>query len=160
MRSVAVVRVFAPHCKLAPPPCKRFHHHPSRPLLTIRKGCDDEMQGCASKCAKVDSYSLTACNASSRSVVLHPVASLHLQLENRTVITLQDLHVQQETMVVMTRFFSPFFLLIDYFLTCGTLHSDSQTVCLASPPCAFLLPVSSPHRQLAKTSTGERSTAI
>ena len=54
------MRVFAPHYKPAPPPCKRFHRHPSRPLLTIRKGCEHEMQGCASQPPKVHSCSLNA----------------------------------------------------------------------------------------------------
>ena len=98
-RRVAAVCLSAPNCKPALQSCKTYPHHPSGPLLTTRKACDDEMQGGASKCAQVDSYSLTVCVASLRSVVLHPVASLHLQLENRTVITLQDLCFLQERLI-------------------------------------------------------------
>ena len=58
---VAVEGVFVLHTKPAPPACKRYHHHPSGPLLTIRKGCDDEIQGCASPLPKVHSC---RCNAS------------------------------------------------------------------------------------------------
>ena len=59
-------------------------------------------KGCASKRAQVVSPSLTVSVASSRSVVLHPVSSLHLQLENRTVITFQDLCFQEEKCVKTT----------------------------------------------------------
>ena len=41
-RRVAAARVFAPRCKPAPSACKTYRHHPSGPLLTIRKGCDDD----------------------------------------------------------------------------------------------------------------------
>ena len=45
-------RASALNCKPAVQSCKTYPHHPSGPLFTIRKGCDDELQGCASRSPK------------------------------------------------------------------------------------------------------------
>ena len=96
-------------CKPTVQSCQTFHQHPSGPLFTIRKGCDDEMQGGATKCVQVVSYRLTVCVASSRSVVLYPVASLHRYLEIHTVITLQELCFREEKLVMMKQNIPVFF---------------------------------------------------
>ena len=59
-------------------------------------------KGVQSKRAQVVLHSQNVCVSSPREVVVHRVASPHLQLENRTVITFQDLCFQEEKCVKTT----------------------------------------------------------